>query len=1316
MSSQHFPFVAIRNGVSVNPSSHLQTVASYVPALIARRVAEKSDLMVEPDMERFPAAVLLADISGFTMLAEQVAHSGPEGLETLTRLLNDYFSRLINLVVGMGGDVVKFAGDALLAVWPVEEEESEERGERSVEEGLAVAVLRAAQCGLAAQATFHDDEIADGVYLSLRVGIAAGDVSVAHVGGMYGRWETLVTGEPIVWVALAEDEAEPGQVVLTDRAWQRVAAYCRGNSLPLGMARLQSVLTPPPPAPPNRLPELTEAQEAILQTYIPRAVHARLGAGQSDWLAELRRVTVLFINLPELSHSTPLARAQEVMRALQEVLYQYEGSINKLSVDNKGVTLVAALGLPPYAHEDDAVRGVQAALGMQARLHELGWQSAIGITTGRVFCGTVGNTTRREYTMVGDTVNLAARLMQAAPELPGPDGTAVLCDALTYQAGQARLAFTELPPIMVKGKATPVEIYRPVPVTATPQTKGQNVKARTLMVGRAAERAFLEQQLQALLAGQPTQVVVVEGEAGIGKSRLLDEIMGRAAAFQVGTFYGAGDAVENATPYHAWRNIFSQFFGLLSFEDMAHCRQHVLNQLAQEPAVNGLAPLLNAVLPLELPENEQTAALVGVARANATRDFLLRLLQTAAGRAPRLLVLEDAHWLDSASWALALAVAQQVRPLLLVIATRPINEKSVPTYAELLRRPETRRLALSVLPNSDALALVCQRLGVNWLPRPVAELIEEKAQGNPFFSEELAYALRDGGLIEIKEGVCRVAAGAGDLHSLTFPDTVQGVIISRIDRLAPEQQLALKVASVIGRIFAFRILRDVHPVEEDKVKLADYLNTLEKLDITPLETPAPELAYMFKHIITQEVAYNLMLFSQRRQLHRTVAEWYEQTQADDVTPSYQLLAFHWSKAEEDEKAADYFEKAGDEAVHSGANLEAKVMYEQAIESLQRLAVTAGRQRKLVDLVVKLARVGAYLPSDNIPGLLKQALQATLDLGDEERRARVLAGAGGYNSMLGRYGDAFRYLEEGVALAEKLGNEGLMFIPYSLLARVLTFTGRYDKAEHAFARSIPLVEKFGDVELLSGSLIMYADILLFQGRMEEAAVHARRGLQLGEQLGHRSRILGNLTGLGSAYALAGRLGEAFDYLSRSLALSEGSRDLHPVYVAHGFLGWLCLQIGELEEARRHLERSLQLAETGKVLLHVPLIQTYRAELELLSGQWREALDRAETAAILAKETEQLTDLGQAYRVLGLIYKSARPPRLQAAEESFRRSIAIHQESQMRPLVAIGLFELGRLYLEEGRHEEGEATLKEAVVLFEKLGMGWHLEQARSVERL
>jgi len=237
---------------------------------------------------------------------------------------------------------------------------------------------------------------------------------------------------------------------------------------------------------------------------------------------------------------------------------------------------------------------------------------------------------------------------------------------------------------------------------------------------------------------------------------------------------------------------------------------------------------------------------------------------------------------------------------------------------------------LGPLAPDDAVALACHRLRVAALPEPVAALLREKAEGHPFFSEELAYALRDSGLITIAHGVCRLASGAGDLRGLNFPDTVQGVITSRIDRLTPQQQLALKVASVIGRVFTYHILHDIHPIADDRPQLASDLMSLERLDITPLEMPEPELAYIFKHIITQEVAYNLMLFAQRRTLHRAIAEWHEQVHAGDLSPFYSLLAHHWSKAEVIPKAIDYLEKAGEHALHTYANREAVRFFSDAL--------------------------------------------------------------------------------------------------------------------------------------------------------------------------------------------------------------------------------------------------------------------------------------------------------------------------------------------------------------------------------------------------
>ena len=190
--------------------------------------------------------------------------------------------------------------------------------------------------------------------------------------------------------------------------------------------------------------------------------------------------------------------------------------------------------------------------------------------------------------------------------------------------------------------------------------------------------------------------------------------------------------------------------------------------------------------------------------------------------------------------------------------------------------------------------MVCQRLGVDSLPLPIRDLILQKAEGHPFFSEELAYALRDSGILTIQNGVASMAGDAAAIEKLNLPNTVQGIITSRIDRLEPAQQLALKVASVIGRIFAFRILQDIHPIEDEKPQLELNLQSLRRLDITPLETPEPDLTFIFKHAITHEVAYGLMLFSQRRKLHSAIAEWYERAQQHDLQPYYPLLAYHWS--------------------------------------------------------------------------------------------------------------------------------------------------------------------------------------------------------------------------------------------------------------------------------------------------------------------------------------------------------------------------------------------------------------------------------------
>jgi len=1242
-----------------------QTLVSYVPTLITRHLATDPTPITTPTSERFSAAVLFADISGFTALTERLAQQGPAGAEDLTQELNTYFGQLIDIIIHYGGDVVKFAGDALTAIWTTSLDI-----EKTEEESISGLTRQAAACALAVQTALKNHRTTDGVQLSLRIGLGAGNVAAMHVGGVYGRWEFVITGSPLNQVSQAEAKAQPGEVVLSPEAWDLVEAYATGQVLSDGYTRLATISAETEVVPPES-PEVSLAVETALRAYLPGAILTRLAAGQRGWLAELRWVTVLFINLPNLTYTTPLDQAQMVMQALQTALYRYEGSVNKISVDDKGATLVAALGLPPLAHEDDASRGVQAALTMQAALQDLNWRCAIGVTTGRAFCGVVGNETRREYTMMGDVVNLAARLMQAAGgKLPVSENTPpILCDKTTYEVAQTQVTFETLSPIQVKGKAQPVLIYRPKFETPTPQSKTVGrYRPKTTMVGRTTEKMILSDKLQNLLRGQ-NNVVIIEGEAGIGKSRLIDDLMRREApAFGVDSLLGAGDAIEKTTAYHAWWPIFREIFNVTDTSDIHLARHQVQGQLSiLAPAMVEWAPLLNAVLPLDFPDNDVTALIEGKTRAENTQALLVQILNEKQGRAPLLLVIEDAHWLDSASWALLQQIKDAIHPLLIVIATRPMIEMqpvmatALPTeYKQLLADPNTQHLQLEALPLKEALFLICQHLGTDNLPEPVATYILEKTEGHPFFSEELAYALRDNGLIKIINGECHLAVEIDDLHTLNFPDTLQGVITSRIDRLTPPQQLALKVASILGRVFAFQILRDVYPIDADKPYLSDNLDTLERLDLTPMETPEPDLTYIFKHIITQEVAYNLMAFAQRRQLHQIVAEWYERTYADELASFYPLLAHHWRKATAGQevearlvfKTVDYLQKAGDASARIYANTEAITYYRHALnlikqvkidtlsendtnEQLSQLYTRLGRVLELNsqfdealknygemeqlanergDQPMALAAMMAQVTIYSTPTPLhdpargqtigEETLALARKLGDQAAEAKTLWNLALANYWSAHPSEGIKYGKQAATLARQLDLSELLAFVLNDLGMLYMSVAHLEQAKVALQEAEALCRELNNLPMLINSLNMAYATHVFAGEYDQAIALSEEGLQI-------SQATNNLWGqsfsqmiIGWAYWEQGQPDRAIVTAQESLRLSKLAGFIAPQVLAASALAAVYASLGAIEPGLETAQQALRAAET-----QFPHYRSFSlgalTQLHLLNGNLAEA---------------------------------------------------------------------------------------------------------------
>ncbi|MEZ4474521.1 MAG: AAA family ATPase [bacterium] len=906
----------------------------YAPELVLRRLAADPRPLRAAWGEAFPAVVLWVDISGFTPLTERLVAAGDSGVEALTEVLNRYFGRLVDLVQGAGGDITQFEGDAILAVWRLGTDESPEP-----------ALRRVARCALEVSAALHGFEVGPGTTLSQRVAVATGELRFLWVGGVLARWAFAAAGEPLVQVQAIDHDVGPGQVVVAPEAWALLGPAARGTLLPTGAVRLEAVVGEAPRlalersvVPPDALP--------ALRTLLPGAVLTRLQAGLGRWLAELRRISVVFVHFPELDPLAPdlVARAQEAVARAQRAVYRFGASTLKFSVADKGATLLAGFGVPPLAHEDDAVRAVQAALALGSP-GASGHRRAGG---GRHRAGLLRAARQRkrcEYTILGRPVNLAARLMQAG-------GAGVLVDEATWQAARHRLGFTPLSRLVLKGVAEPVPVFRP-----TGEERAV-LRERTAIVGRTAELDLLARGLQALVRAGDDATVVVEGEAGIGKSRLVAEAVAKARELGVRVLTAEAQAIERDTAYFAWRGVAADLFGLRGDEEPTTTRARVEAALADDPDVAALAPLLQVVLPLDWPDNAHTAEMAGEMRADNTRQLLVHLIERAARHDRIMLVIEDAHWLDSASWEVAMRAARDVHPCLVLVATRPMGEAAPPEYRALIQAGETTRLTLSHLSPEQTLQLVCQRLGVVRLPEEVGRLLIDKSGGNPFFSEELAYALRDAGKLLIEDGICGLAPGE-DLESLSLPGTVQGAIISRVDRLDPARQLLLKVASVIGREFLRRTLAHAYPSEETQAEVDELLPSVVELDLVlPDVVGGDDASYLFKHAISQETIYGLMLFAQRRELHRRVAEWFE-ARVDELPRYYPLLAWHYSRAEVAERAVHYLELAGTQALGRHACREAVRFYTRAREQCDKHPALATPERlRVLEEGLALAYHGA----------------------------------------------------------------------------------------------------------------------------------------------------------------------------------------------------------------------------------------------------------------------------------------------------------------------------------------------------------------------
>jgi class 3 adenylate cyclase len=838
----------------------------YVPVRLAARLAV---LPVDPAVLPLEGAVLFVDVAGSVALAERLMTlHGSAGTGQLSAVLDATFAPVVDAIEVAGGEVVQFAGDAIIAVFAADSPDL-------APPWCLAAARRAAEQALRAALPAG---------ISVRAGIGAGDLRALRVGGPRHRGEILLLG-PAVWEAFTAGAAATAGTV-------QLGARAASWPVPTGDA----------PAP----PQAAAAPDAVLAPLLPEPLRGRDPADEA-WLAEQRRVTMLFARFDGLALDAPDApqRLQACTVAFKDAVQAEGGYVRHISVDDKGTVGVAAFGVPPLLREPHASDALRAARALRHAVAALGLPVSAGVTTGRVYCGTLGGRTRRDYALVGRTVNLAARLMGQA------DG-ATLCDDVTARDVAGREALTPLAPIVAKGFADPVPVHR-VGQEAAPRASAA-VGAWPDAARFSGRDADLE-RLQDLAAQATTarRSVLVEGVPGLGKSSLLRAFAARAEARGAMVLLGQAVWTRRAAAYHAWAPIVEMLLGLPRGADAAAGRAAVARLAASAPDLAARLPLLRDVLPLEVEESEWSRGLEGTSRAEEVRALVLALLERARGERPLVVVLDDAQWCDGESWAMALRGVFGLPTGLLVLACRD-RSTFPPDAKRLLDDPRTTTLALGALGAEAVAAAGAAALGVRDLPDAVRQWLAARAGGNPLFARELALSLVAQGVLRVDDGVVTRAPAAGALERLALPATVEALLLRRLDALAPLPQALLRTASALGPTCARADLLAVHAPPVDAAALDA---ALAELDEAQLLRPT-DGGLAFAHQLILETVYQTMVGEPLRALHGRIAAHLAAGPGVDRDALAGVLAQHAQAAGDDAAAMQWLARAADEDLRKGA--------------------------------------------------------------------------------------------------------------------------------------------------------------------------------------------------------------------------------------------------------------------------------------------------------------------------------------------------------------------------------------------------------------
>lgn len=1295
----------------------MHRLGSYLPQDRLRALANGTSL---PD--RSNGSAIFADISGFTTLTEKLTQTlGPrKGVEELSRILNKVYGALIDQVEKYGGSIISFAGDSVIGWF----EETE---------GLS-APLRAVTCAQAMQSAMKEFE-----GLSLKVSSTTGTARRFVVGDPNIQFLDAIAGQTVARLSTGERLANKGEIIF-DEATRSVlegnitSDEERSNEAPSETYSVfKSLGVTAETRPLSSLNEDAIAIEKLRPWLLP-TVYEREATGLITFLTELRPAVPVFVKFSGIDYDDDPGAGEKLnafVAHAQRIVTKYDGALLQLVIGDKGSYVYAVFGAP-IAHEDDAPRAVYAALDLKETPQKLDFIQSIqiGVSLGTLRVGAYGSSTRRTYAALGDDVNLAARLMTTAKP-----GEILITGRVQIDIGDT---FTLEPrePIPMKGKGEPQPVFAVTDISRRRATRLPEPNYRLPMIGRQEELNRVDQKLGLALQGSG-QMIGITAEAGMGKSRLVAEVIRLARKRSFVGYGGACMSSGTSTSYLVWKPIWQAFFDL--DPEMPQRKQIRLLEGEIEDRVPDRVdalPLLGSVLDLALPDNDFTQALDPKDRKSTLEIVLEEILTSSSKEAPLLFVLEDLHWIDPLSQDLlkTLARVSENLPVCFVLAYRPPDQVRYQT-PQVESLPYFTKIELKNLTAHDAGQLIRAKLAqlfperTGSLPKALAEELTAKSEGNPFFIEELLNFLHDRGLNPYDERA---------LESLELPASLQTLILSRIDQLTESQKVTLKVASVIGRVFPFSWLFGYYPSLGEEKEVKEHLSELSKLDLTPLDTPDPELAYLFKHIVTQEVAYETLSYATRAQLHELLARYLEAIYPND--PPLDALTFHYNRSDNLSKKREYLRKSAAAAYAVFSNETALEYYEQALSSspepnelidihlmsgeiLQTIgkrneakeqyasALHIAEKNKFDEQIVEsqIKYADTCENSDEALGWLNKALELARQTDNSTGICDALKELSNRNWRSGKHDVALQFAQQSLDLARQLKDRKREAMGLFFLASIHAERGHYPESHNFFESALAISKENNDTRRIGSTLLNWGTTYYYEGDYATAEKYISECLAFFREIGDKRTIAISLNNLGNIFYLKPDYETAKKYYSDSLALGRETDDRYIKTISLASLGITAFQQGRYEEAGAYYEEGM---ENSRILNHAvltSLIHCYQGLLALVHGQIQSARESFHSGLKLAHEGDI-----KAYIIYNLIgcacvhlaeEKTQAAVKLLSISSAIADSIGFKMESELKQPYDNALATAKEKMTEDefsSAWNEGQETTQEQAIEFELKG--------------